>query len=47
MLIDSRCIEGNISQVPRFARTIIAHFGGQHPGNSPTMHRESADIADI
>ena len=40
MLADSRCIVGS-------ARTIIAQFGGQYLGTSPSMHRESANMADI
>ena len=42
-LADSRCIVGNISQVPGSARTIIAQFGGnirelhsQCTANQPT-----------
>ena len=47
MLADSQCIVGNISQVPGSARTIIAQFGGQYPGTSPSMHLESANMIDI
>ena len=47
ILTDLQCIIGNLSQVCGSARTIIVQFRGQYPGTSPSMHRESANMADI